>query len=686
MSSAAVTAPVDVPAAENGGVQAVLPGVSGRAAVAVPVQGSLADGGRAAAAVVWRELAAGLAGTPRVRLGRWISSRQGLRLVYDKSRELAAGLPTVPAALRVYDDQGLAQALGLDFDPSLVGGDAAVVEREAAAAAQLLREAGARVIVDVSPSGGRHVWAPLAAPAGHGELLPIGRALQALYRSLDVSPLRSVATGCLTAPGSLAKRGRYRELVTPLAEAVDAVQRRSAPELVARLRERLAPVEPPEPAAPAAAAVVVETERAVSQPGGPRPLDAVVRGIAERGIWPATRRTAAGKLWTGSEARQSVLASCAARGWALSDVRTRLQSGQWPGLAGLYAKYGRHGDAQLRRDWAVAVDYARRRPAPSTVSIQDSPGGGTAVSQGHTSGFGSTHGGASQPLSETELRRREHRHLRRMYAILDRAAELEHWGHDEISRTRWAVLRALIVMGMRSGSRTIAVGSRSLSFGTGLLDHGTVARVLRVLRDDADGWIDRVTVGRGRDADRYELRIPDRYAHLLGECETLPSGRLTDVHPIYAELGLAAWRVLETIEAGARSMAAVAEASGVSRGHVYKLLKKLQAVRLVAPAAAGGWRRTRRTLSAAAKELSVPERVAARRERYRAERGQWRAWLERRGRQDWAELTWMASVDGPLWWPDLAQLQPPPNDPDPPSEREAVRLLTNVFDAVVMPA
>jgi hypothetical protein len=115
----------------------------------------------------------------------------------------------------------------------------------------------------------------------------------------------------------------------------------------------------------------------------------------------------------------------------------------------------------------------------------------------------------------------------------------------------------------------------------------------------------------------------------------------------------------------------------------------LQTARLVVPVvkagARVGWRRTRRTLAAAARQLGIPLLLAARRERYRAERDQWRRWLERRGRQDWEELAWLASVDGPLWWPDWAQMRPPPDDPDPPTEAEAVRLLATTFDAAVLP-
>jgi hypothetical protein len=631
----------------------------------------------ASAAAVWRALAPGLAGAPLVRVGRWDHSE----LVFTTNQKLA-DLPRMPAALRIYDDSGMARALALDFDPHKADGGVARVESDVTAAVELLEAAGGRVVVDVSTRGGRHVWAPLAAPVDRSEILLIAAALQKLFPSLDLAPLRSIATGALTGPGSATKEGGHRRLLTPLPAAVAAVAGRSHPRLLDRLRERLAPaalLRQPD------AAVRVD-ERAVARSGGPRPLTPLVLAIAEQGIWPGTRRTVAGQLWTGSEARQSLLASCAARGWSLADVRRQLQGGQWPGLAGLYAKYGHNSDAQLQRDWATALRYASDSPAPTAPPRL--PGGpGTAVAQGHTSRRTTTHPPGAPHLARALLQPRdEYRHLRRLYSTVEIAAQRGLLGDGEVGRTRWAVLRSLIVMGMRCGSRYIKPGTRSLTFGSGLLDHSTVAAVLRELRAEEDGWIDLVKKGRGHEGDLYELRIPDRYSHLHAAGVPLPSGPLRDVHPVYAELRLSAWRVLETIEAGARDVAVIAEASGVSRAQVYRLVKVLEAVRLIAPRAAGGWRRTRRTLSAAARSLGVLDGVADRRARYRDERDAWRCVLAERGRQDWAQLAWMTSVDGPIWWPEQDQLEPPPNDPDPPTETEAMRLLVAAFDAVVLTA
>ena len=76
--------------------------------------------------------------------------------------------------------------------------------------------------------------------------------------------------------------------------------------------------------------------------------------------------------------------------------------------------------------------------------------------------------------------------------------------------TRW-VLRALGEAAMKTGSRYIAFGVRSLSIATGL-DHTTVAAHLRRLRDEPDPLIDLIENDRGLAGDLYQLRIPDEIA------------------------------------------------------------------------------------------------------------------------------------------------------------------------------
>ena len=72
---------------------------------------------------------------------------------------------------------------------------------------------------------------------------------------------------------------------------------------------------------------------------------------------------------------------------------------------------------------------------------------------------------------------------------------------------RW-VLRAMGEAAMKTGSRYVAFGTRSLSIATGL-DHTTVAAHLRALREEDDPLIDLIENDRGLAGDLYQLRIPD---------------------------------------------------------------------------------------------------------------------------------------------------------------------------------
>jgi hypothetical protein len=73
------------------------------------------------------------------------------------------------------------------------------------------------------------------------------------------------------------------------------------------------------------------------------------------------------------------------------------------------------------------------------------------------------------------------------------------------------VLLALGQAAMVSGSDVVEFGCRNLALHAAL-SHRTVARVLELLRNEPDPLIDLVSPRRLARADRYALRIPDRYA------------------------------------------------------------------------------------------------------------------------------------------------------------------------------
>jgi hypothetical protein len=99
-----------------------------------------------------------------------------------------------------------------------------------------------------------------------------------------------------------------------------------------------------------------------------------------------------------------------------------------------------------------------------------------------------------------------------LMAILCAAEDPERikgWGRRAIAVR--LVLLALGQAAMVSGSSVVEFGTRNLALHSAL-SHRTVSRVLRILRDEADPLIDLVSVRQLARADRYALRIPDRYA------------------------------------------------------------------------------------------------------------------------------------------------------------------------------
>jgi DNA-binding transcriptional ArsR family regulator len=576
---------------------------------------------------------------------------------------LTSFLPDQPAALRVYDDAGMTRVLWLDFDPGRTGGGTAAVERDATAAAQLIRAHGGLVIEDATARGGRHVIAPLATAVSKQTLEPILRALAGLYPTLDISPTLNIARGCMAPPGALTRRGERRHLLTPMTEAEAAVTRRSAPDLLAALRTLVAASADPTGASTTGRPPPVVDEGAVAVPGGPRALPALARGVVERGIYPT------GRYPSGSEARQGALVAAACRGWCLTGVLQQVTSGAWPGLALLYAKYGKQWKKALNADWSKALLYAANRPARPPVA--------QANTRGKTTSRGAAMRRALRPPPSTA--RTEHRFARRAYGTLKAVSPA--WARNESGWTRLAVILAGIAHAHRTGSRVISSGTRSLTLIAGLLDHSTIAAVLRAEYEDPDGWYRLIERGRGDRPDRYELVIPERHAAVM-DGRPLPTGRLDAVHPIFAPgllapgVGLAAWQVVDAVANGAATVPAIIAATGVSRAHAYRILRATREAGLVAQRADRSWRRTRRSLDRAGRHVGLADRIAERRRRYDRQRRLWRVWLAERGHRDWHSMGYRRLPHGaaafhvPLWPPGWED-DPPPDGPDPPGRVHA---------------
>jgi len=324
------------------------------------------------AAQAWASLAPLLAGRPRVR-----ESRTGGHTYLRRwERPLTARLPAVPAAVPIYSAAGDTRVLVIDLDASRGGRDA--VLRDAAAVTDLVRAAGGGVVVDESPSGGRHVYVPLAVAVGFHDARDLALAVALRTPSMDPSPNQNLTDGLIRPPGSVHPSGGHQVLHGPLAAAHQLAAAGNPPAVLERLRALLAT----ELAAVTATHTGDGDPTAVLEDGvdgaphlprasGPRELAADYLRIATTGVYDTDRYRSP------SEARQAVLTAAVAAGLSLPQVLTRLDTGVWPGLASFYTRY-RHRNTRrkaLLADWRNAVAFIAGRPEknPTPSLVRKSP-------------------------------------------------------------------------------------------------------------------------------------------------------------------------------------------------------------------------------------------------------------------------------------------------------------------------
>lgn len=197
-----------------------------------PRPGSLPPAGTASdAAAAWRAVTPSIAGTPHVRV-----SRDGGRTYPARhARPLPAEPPGQPCTVPVYDPgTGTGRMLALDLDlaraardvhDAVVGhchersaGSVAEVCAQAGALAGLVARCGGRVLADVSPSGGRHVFVLFASALPWRELRDLARALAVRFPAIDPAPMASLG-GQISPPGSRHKSGGWRVLTVPPEDA-----------------------------------------------------------------------------------------------------------------------------------------------------------------------------------------------------------------------------------------------------------------------------------------------------------------------------------------------------------------------------------------------------------------------------------------------------------------------------------
>jgi DNA-binding transcriptional ArsR family regulator len=207
---------------------------------------------------------------------------------------------------------------------------------------------------------------------------------------------------------------------------------------------------------------------------------------------------------------------------------------------------------------------------------------------------------------------------------------------------------------MKTGSRYVAFGTRSLSVATGL-DHTTVAAHLRALREEDDPLIDLIENDRGLAGDLYQLRIPDEITARAGRI-AWRAGKLHALRPVFRELGHPAAFVYEALEHSGRPERSfdLINRTGLSRTAVYEALETLAAWHLVEPRD-GRWIRVPGTsLQQLAEQFGCADTVRTLLNRHRDERAAYRRALRI---VDQHHVPALSSAEAYLWPPE-----PPPDD------------------------
>lgn len=578
---------------------------------------------------LWELFAPRLGANGRVRL-----AKDGRNYRRRDELDLTVQLPAYVAAVYVYD-RGMTGLLVGDFDTGKAAADGALdptrlVEQEARDFAALIARLGGQCFTDVSPNGGRHVYVPWAVRRSYGETRRLAEALARRYVTLDPAPLQNAAEGLIRPPGAWHRSGGHQQLVTPVEQALavlddpngqsvwDGLHDALQPELEAgELPQQATVAAPRSPAVPRAAAWARDEHGEVwhPRPDGPLPrLSPRLELLARTGQYDRAQYDSP------SEARQAVVAGAVACGWRLADVAARMRSSDWGGLVAFYDRYrdDRQRVEALARDWKEAHLW---------IAVRES---GREV---HTRG--STHRGVTKVLVEgvpVEVRPsttegqqvEELQKTRGWYSALTVAVRTGRWQGKKALTIR-RVLLAMLKAAQLSRSTTIGWGVRHLAL-LACLDESTVAKTLKLLRQEDDPFIDWVAEHRGERADIYRLIVPQEYAEAAAWRRWQP-GRLGGIHPVFRVLGGPAAFVYEQLSTSPVRTIDLPYLTALGSTAVTDGLNELGAHGL-AVRTPEGWVRGPADPLMVADQLGVPDIVAEIMARYRKAREHYRAFLK----------------------------------------------------------
>lgn len=538
----------------------------------------------------WELLAPALAGRSRVR----VSLDRGKNYPARCEQDLRPRRPTAPAAVMVYSLAGMASTIFLDLDSSRGGVDA--VTKDAEGLRDWLGRNGAQWVEDISPSGGRHLYLPLAEEIPFTEARNFVEALERRFATIDPSPHRSVASGCCRVPGSTHRAGGAQKLTQAIGEAVLAVSERNAPDVWGRLWQETAELRASSNQAVTPALREIDHGRLIG-------LSSQVLRIAREGTYDHARYRSP------SEARMAVIAGSVRQGLTVTDIQQKMLTGAWPALAGLYAKYApRTRFAILSREWRRAQEFIA-----TTVQKEGIGESQRRVSKSDTSnnktqgGHPTTHGEFLNAWSQARSR-----------------CERSLMGSKDNLGLRM-MLRALEEASAKTGTREISFGVRAHALATGA-HPSTVAAQLQTLSEMDAPLIRKVSTGRGRDADTYELQLP-----YVADPPPKRRHKVHAVRPAFRELGLPAAFVYEELENSRAPLQAsdLVQATGLGKSTIHRALENLASWGL-ARWVKKGWVLGPACLKACAELLGVIEAVIRQQSLYKKQRERWHAWLESR--------------------------------------------------------
>jgi len=568
-----------------------------------------------AAQAAWSALAALVAGSAYMRF----ATRAGKYPRPANAPKITGTLPRRPAAVLLHGTDGCVSTLCLDLDTSKAA--QSVVDADANAIGELLTASGLRYVADHSPSGGRHIYVPLASRLDHAAARELVEALASRFASLDPGPHQNLSDGCIRPPGSPHKSGSgYQVLDTPLSLAYDIMRVRNSDTAIASLRSALAAsihqirnrkapagVQTPLHAVGAASAAPISFAKAVRSSalkGSP------MRQLAATGIYDTARYR------TPSDARMAVLTHLANFPITLDEIRQRFAT-NFAGLAALYTSQ-RHMDRLLTFEWDKALAHVGKNPRGKRA------GAGSSLKSDTEPAL--THGGADQSQRSSVSVMHEINDLENvLYAVLDQ--RLAKSGREGILLRM--LIRAVLGFARKKESLVIDVGCRAFALDMGR-HHGTIAKLLPRLEKLTDGFIERIERGRGKGADVYLLSLPAQWRD-TADALSWRKGKIYGVRPVFRVLGDVAALVYESIERArlAPTAAEIVRATGIGRTAVDKALKTLAELSMI-ERSSGTWDIVHTTnLSQIADWIGAQDEYEYQLRLVRAQRLDWHAHLER---------------------------------------------------------